>query len=430
MKDNFQIITIIVFIVAALFGILVFSGVISLGGSGAPGGQGTVILWGTFKNEVMSPLVETMNAQNPSFVLKYEEKSAETYDQDLLEALASGVGPDMFFMPDDLAFRYKDRVFALPADSYPISAFQNNFAGAGEVFLTDKGMMAFPITIDPLVMYYNRSTLDANGIVYPPEDWEEFALLTETLTKKDETNRILKSSAALGHFSNVTNAKGILSMLFMQGGNPIVTEQAGNRISTLDNYTSVYSLEPILKFYTDFADPLHPTYSWNKSLPPSRDAFSAENLAFYFGYASELSSLAARNPNQNFLVAPVPQIKGSNFKSTSARVNGIAVSAFSKNFETAFIAAGTMTSGDFAKNLSAKLGVAPARRDLLASMPNDSFSPTFYSSALFARGWLDPAPKETENIFRIMVESVLSNNRSLADALRDASAKLSVLLRK
>ncbi len=429
MKDNFQIIIIIVFIISALFGVLVFSGVIPLGGDNSPGGQGTVVLWGTFPTASINPLVEEMNAQNPSFVLKYEQKSPDTYDQVLLEALASGVGPDLFFIPEDLAFRYSERVLALPPASYPISAFKNNFAGAGEVFLNSRGMMAFPMTIDPIVMYYNRSMLDANGIVYPPTTWEEFARISSLLTKKDDANRIIKSGAAMGHYSNVSNAKAILAMLFMQGGNPIVQESvSGQMTSTLGNYISAYSLDSILQFYTDFADPLADTYSWNKSLPMSRDAFSAENLAFYFGYASELQSIALRNPNQNFLVAPVPQINGANFKLTSAKVTGVAVSIFSKNVETAFTAAGIMTSGSFAQNLSAKLGVAPARRDLLANIPNDSFSPTFYNSALFARSWLDPAPRETENIFQTMVESVLSNNRTLGEAISDAGARLGRLL--
>jgi len=62
--------------------------------------------------------------------------------------------------------------------------------------------------------------------------------------------------------------------------------------------------------------------------------FSAENLAFYFGFASELPTLVNRNPNQNFFVASLPQIKNASFKLTSARVTGIAISAFSKNLNT------------------------------------------------------------------------------------------------
>src|SRR3989344_2647951 len=159
---NFQLITIIVFIALAVFGIFVFSGAIPIGNDNTPGGLGTVVLWGTVRAEIMAPLIEEFNLANPTFIVKYVQKSAESLDQDLLEALAVGTGPDMFFLPDNLAFHYANKIFTIPYDSYPLASFKSNFAGAGEVFLTSKGILAFPLTVDPLVMYYNRSILDAN----------------------------------------------------------------------------------------------------------------------------------------------------------------------------------------------------------------------------------------------------------------------------
>ena len=139
---------------------------------------------GYSKNTVISSLLEDFNRVNPTFVVKYEEKSPDTFDNDLLEALAAGVGPDMFFISDDLAFKYSNKIFTIPYTSFPINTFKNSFVGAGEVFLTSKGVLAFPLTVDPMMMYYNRSILDANGIAYPPVYWDEFANLVPLLTKK------------------------------------------------------------------------------------------------------------------------------------------------------------------------------------------------------------------------------------------------------
>ena len=216
----------------------------------------------------------------------------------------------------------------------------------------------------------------------------------------------------------------------MQAGNPIVSEKDGVFQSNLDVSSPRYSLGSVLKFYTDFADPNNAQYSWNKSFPSSSDAFSAENLAFYFGFASELQSLINRNPNQNFLAAPIPQIRNSNFKLTGAHVMGISVLSSSKNFNAAYLAANLMASGDFASNLASSLGLAPARRDLLAQKPLDAYSPTFYDSALYARSWVDPSSKDTDDIFRRMIDGILSNSTSLADTLSDASARLDLLLAK
>jgi ABC-type glycerol-3-phosphate transport system substrate-binding protein len=429
MKGNFQLIILIVFIVAAIFGVLVFSGAIPLGKNGE-GSLGTVVLWGTVPNQAISEPIKSFNDANPTFVVKYIEKSSDTFDQDLLEALASGTGPDLFFLPDNLTFHYANKIFAIPYTSYPLTTFKNVFAGAGEVFLTSKGISAFPMAIDPLVMYYNRSILDANGIVYPPAFWDDLTSLVPTLTQKDDSSKIIKPAVALGHFSNVVHAKDILATLFMQTGNPLITEKNGIFNSVLDSPIGNYNLPSVLKFYTDFADPNKAVYSWNKSFANSDNVFSAENLAFYFGYGSELQSLVNKNPNQNFFVAGMPQIKNSKFKLTGARVTGLAISAFSKNFNTAFIAASLMATGDFASKFAQATGVAPARRDLLAVKPADAYSPIFYSSALYARSWLDPSPKDTDNIFSGMINAVLSGNLSVTDAIKDASSKMSLLLIK
>ncbi|KKT19367.1 MAG: Sugar ABC superfamily ATP binding cassette transporter substrate-binding protein [Candidatus Nomurabacteria bacterium GW2011_GWB1_43_7] len=429
MKGNFQIIILIVFIVAAVLGVLVFSGAIPIGRGGA-GSSGTVVLWGTMPSAAISSALKDFNDANPTFVVKYEQKSAETFDQDLLEALAEGTGPDMFFLPDNLAFHYANKILTIPYASYPLSAFKDIFAGAGEVFLTEKGVLAFPMSIDPLMLYYSRSMLDANGIVYPPATWTDLVNMVPSLTKKDDSNKIIKSAVAFGHFGNVVHAKDILAALFMQAGNPIIAEKEGSFQSLLDSPIGNYNLSSILKFYTDFADPNNFVYSWNKSFTNSDGVFSAENLAFYFGYASELQSLVNRNPNQNFFVAGVPQIKGSSFKLTAARVIGLAVSSSSENPNTAFAAANLMATSDFSSKFAAALGVAPARRDLLAKKPEDAYFPIFYSSALYAKSWLDPSPKDTDDIWSGMVGAVLSNNLSPAEAIKDASSKMSLLLLK
>ena len=428
MKDNFQIIIVVVFVMLAILGVLVFSGAIPLGGDSENLGQGTVVMWGTVRNSVMAPIVEDFNQANETFVVQYVEKNSETFDQDLLEAIASNQGPDMFFLPDDLAFRYANKIIVIPYQSFPVANFKSTFAGAGEVFLSSNGILAFPLIIDPLVMYYNRSMLDAEGIVKPPTFWDEFMTVATTLTKRDEANKVLKSGAALGHFSNVAHAKYILATLFMQEGNPIVAEREGARVSTLDDPS--YDLTRGLQFYSDFANPSKSNYSWNKSYPVSTNAFSREDLAFYFGYASEFTPLVNQNPNQNFGVASVPQIKGANFKLTGAKVTGIAISSFSKNYNTAFIAASQMATGDFARSLAESLMVAPARRDLLGVMPNDPYSPTFYSSALYARSWFDPSDKDTNDIFRGMIDGVLSNNLSARESINGASDRLDLLLLK
>ena len=426
---NFQLIILVVFAAGAVLGILVFSGAIKIGGSAQTATGQTVVLWGTISQQAMASSLDTFNRTNTGkYTLRYVQKDAATFDNDLLEALASGTGPDMFFLPNNLIYHYLNRISLIPYQSFPLASFQTAFVGAGEVFLTSKGILALPLFVDPMVMYYNRSILDNNNIVAPPATWDDLDAMVPTLTQKDPNNKITQSTVALGTFTNVTNAKDILANLFMQYGNPIISEKNGAFYSTLGGATAPTDVSPVLKFYTDFADPLNPVYSWNESLPNSIDAFTSENLAFYFGYASELPSLLNRNPNENFLPAPMPQLKNASSKSTMAQVTGIAISSFSKNPSAAFAVASMLAMGTFPSQLAAALYVAPARRDLLAVKPTDAYFPTFYSSALFAKSWVDPSPTDTDDIFSNMVTNVLSGNMSDTNAVSDASSKLQLLL--
>jgi maltose-binding protein MalE len=130
------------------------------------------------------------------------------------------------------------------------------------------------------------------------------------------------------------------------------------------------------------------------------------------------------------LVTQVPQVKNSKFKLTNAKVTGVAVSSFSKNLQTAVLTADLMANGEFARDLATLLAIAPARRDLLNQRPTDAYFPHFYTSALIARSWLDPSPTDSNNVFRRIIDGVLSNSMTPYEAIGDADSKLQLLLRK
>ena len=128
MKGNFQIIVLVIFIAGAIFGVLVFSGAIPIGKDKASGALGTVVVWGTIPaKEIAQPLGD-FNSANTSFIVQYVEKSPDTFNQDLLEALATGIGPDLFFLPDNLAYSYSNKIYTIPYSSYPLASFESTFA--------------------------------------------------------------------------------------------------------------------------------------------------------------------------------------------------------------------------------------------------------------------------------------------------------------
>ncbi|MCI0566387.1 hypothetical protein L0Y46_04305, partial [bacterium] len=178
---------------------------------------------------------------------------------------------------------------------------------------------------------------------------------------------------------------------------------------------------------TDFSDPLKTVYSWNRSLKESRDAFLAQDLAVYFGFASELSSLRSKNPNLDFDVAPVPQVRDHPFRSTLAHMNATAVMKTSKQKPLAFFVASLLTSQEISKIISSEMRLPPVRRDLLSAKPTDAFMNVFYDSALISKSWFDPNPKESNRIFQTAVVSVVTGTASVDGAIGRADAEINLL---
>ena len=416
-----------------IFGVLVFSGILPIFDNAPDGVGGEVTLWGTLPARLLEAPLAALNAQNEDlFSVRYVEKKAASFDTELVEALASGAGPDMIFLPHDLIVRHENKVFPLPYANFSARDFRNAYIEEGELYLRDDGIIALPFSIDPIVMYWNRDIFAGAGHSAPPDEWDAFLLLAPQITEKDAAQNISRALVAFGDFTNVDHAKDIVSLLILQAGNPIVERgEEGARRATLRESRGFVTppAQSALRFYTEFANPSKPIYSWNRSLPDSRDMFAAGDLAVYFGYASERQAIVAESPRLNFDAAVVPQTKDAERKTTFGAMTGVAVLKTSRNTTTAFYAALALAGKDFIQSFAAESGLPPARRDALAAKPRtaDALVSVFYDSALISRGWLDPRPDETLRIFDAMVQNVLSGRSTVATAVSQAHEALAAL---
>jgi ABC-type glycerol-3-phosphate transport system substrate-binding protein len=91
-------------------------------------------------------------------------------------------------------------------------------------------------------------------------------------------------------------------------------------------------------------------------------------------------------------------------------------------------AAGALVSAADDAAAAAATGLAPALRSLLAAPPAEPVAVTAYASALYARGWLSPAPAATDQVFSSMIGSVTSGQLSPSAALANAQSALNSLL--
>ena len=433
---KFQTVVLGIFIFGIVLGVLAFSGVLPTRKSSQSVARGTVTLWGTIPNETLASVLSRINTENSDFSVQYVEKNAATFDTELIEALARDQGPDLVLIAHDGVVRHQDKLFAIPYESFTERAFKDMYIQEGELYLAKEGILALPLSVDPLVMYYNRPLFDGAGVALPPAYWDEFFALAPKLTIRGPLLSISQSFVALGESSNVTHAKEILSALMLQLGNGIVSrdmlrDDDGLKSTLGDGFGFEKSpAVAALEFYTEFSNPVKSSYSWNRGLPPSREAFAAGDVAVYIGYASELFAIRDQNPNLDFDVAKLPQPRDAVTPKTFGRMNGIGIMKSSTNFTTAYTVAYLLSAGRYAEDFATALSLPPARRDLLAKgAPTSAYGKTFYDSALISRGWLEPNRAETTRIFNEMIDNTTSGRLSASEAVSRAAGALQILLR-
>jgi ABC-type glycerol-3-phosphate transport system substrate-binding protein len=255
--------------------------------------------------------------------------------------------------------------------------------------------------------------------------------LVNKTTRRDKNANILQSTMALGEWRNITNAKEIVSMFLLQAGTSI-TSRSGSEVVSVLNSQFDYPIVPsqsAINFYTQFANPTSPAYTWNRSLPQSFNMFLSGTLATYIGFASEIFSIQQKNSNLNFDVTYVPQIRDTTKKTVFGRMYALAIVKQSRQISGAFLAVNALTEATSIKELETLTNLPPVRRDLLANKPVDAFRTVFYNSALISRSWIDPDSVGSEKVFRDMIETVTSGRGKLSEALYQANAELGALLK-
>ena len=424
--SKFQIILLSIFGVFIVVAVMLFA--FSRGGGGA--NDVTVVVWGDMSSFDFNAFQSATNiGRSASPRIEYVEKSGNTLETEFVEALASGAGPDLVLLPLDKFYKQRNKLLPIPYKSISERDFKTTFIEEAELFLDTTGIYALPLTVDPLVLYYNRDHLSTNNIAKPIAFWDEMYAHALNLTKRDPAGNIVKSAMALGESRNIKNYKEILSLLMLQAGTPVTGISQG-KFSSFLKYNPDLPLVPseaALDFFTQFSNPSKPYYSWNRSLVESQTRFAAGDSTYYLGFASELKALRNKNPTLNFSIAPVPKSRISDRDFTYGNIRALAIARSTKNPSASLEAALMLVSQDAQSALSEILNLPPVRRDLLSvNQPSENAS-VFYQSALQARGWVDPDDNSTDVIFREMIESVTSGRARTTEAINKANRELNSL---
>ncbi len=255
----------------------------------------TLTYWGLWEDDnLIKPLILEYQKQNPKITVSYVRQSLTNYRTRVQTQIREGVGPDVFRIHNSWLPMFQNDLAPAPGGILYKNVF---YPVVEESFVKNNQILALPVEIDGLALFYNEEMLNALG-GKPPKNWQEFIDLSTKMTVKDSSG-IKTAGAAIGSTGNVDHWSDLIGLLMLQ--------QPG--VDMINVATP--AVAEIFRFYTGFViDPKRKV--WDTGLPSSTQMFASGRLGFYFAPSWRAYELRVANPNLKFKVAPVPQLSGRN----------------------------------------------------------------------------------------------------------------------
>ncbi len=418
----------------------------------------TITYWRVFDGpDAFQEVIDKYTAIHPFITIEYRKLRYDEYEEELINALAEDRGPDIFSIHNTWVRKYQSKLVSMPAEitmvfpvtkgsikpeivselrtirSLTLKDLRDNFVDTvSHDVVIDNQIYGLPLSVDTLAMYYNRDLFNNAGISQAPKYWnKDFLQNIKQLTKQDPRKGLVQAGVALGGSSNIERFSDILSVLMMQNGAIMMDDSQQVLFNTIPPFAQETNYNPgldALRFYTDFANPIKESYSWNNDLPNSLEMFIGGNLAIMFGYAYHLPIIKAQAPKLNYSIAKIPQIEGtpptnSNFANYWVEV----VSKKSKHSSEAWDFIQFITKAENVTSYLNKAKKPTALRALIASQKeeNDEID-VFIDQVLTAKSWyLGKNPEAAEDALKEIVDMVNQNSgERLQDIINTGASKV------
>jgi ABC-type glycerol-3-phosphate transport system substrate-binding protein len=397
-----------------------------------PTGPVTLTFWDPFNNsETLDPLFQDYQKLHPNVHIVFSKKDITTYQSDLLNALASNNGPDIFSINNSWLPQYLNKATSAPASIINFTDYKNTFVDAAvNDFTKNQKVYGIPLSVDSLALYYNKDLLGTAGIPTPPKTWNELATDVQRIKRQDSTGYFVRSGAALGTNKNINRAVDILYLMMLQQGTIPYSSDGGSpqfaqSVQQDGNYVNPGAMA--LSYYTSFADPSSLNYNWNARSDYSIDAFVNGRAAFLYSYSYTRATILQKSPNLNFDVAPIPQPNLDNPSVNFANYWGEVVSKQGKYPAVAWDFLKFLASKPELDKYYAANKVPSSRKDLIALQIPDPDIGVFASANLTAKSFYRPDQIKIDNIFGTMIDNVILNHMSVNDALQQAEQQAGTL---
>lgn len=391
----------------------------------------TLTIWGIDSRVLFNDNILGYTALRPNVRVNYEEINPATYEQDLINALAAGRGPDVVMFHNSWLPKHYNKIVPVKSEQLLLSSLQQQFPEVIEQdFAPDGQIFALPLYIDTLALLYNRDTFDRTGIALPPKDWLEFQSLIPKLIQKNEVGNITRPAAAIGGSgASIDKASDFLMLLMLQAGARMTNEDF-TQATFAQNIGEFLPGVDALNFYTKFSDPRDEFYTWNDSQEYSLDNFARGNTAIIFNYAYQQENIRDKNPFLNFRPAEMPQPSGSVRAVNFPDYWGLAVTNNSKNPDWAWDLILYFTANETAaENYLTVSNRPPALRTLIQKYANHPDLGVFARQALSARSWPRIDKVLVDNLFSDMIRATITGQLDLSAAVVQAERQITELMR-
>lgn len=419
-----------------------------------------ITIWGFESEDLWQPIIKDPSLQEElgGFEIRYVKKTlTDTYENDSLNSILAGQGPDVWAIPNDWVYRHKEKLSAAP-ENLVAQLGTGLVPSAYEANVINDNVYGYSPGVDTLMLYYNEKALeqasiefektkpkqgqDEDGELYnnrpdikeferkkalinqPPKIWSDFIEAVKLITAKNGTE-IVRSGFAAGTSTNTAYATDIVYSLMLQNKVKMTSDDLSLAtfnlpINTASGENDV-SGKYVLDFYTQFANPNSPYYSWNATMGNNLDAFANNKVAYVVAPASAASYFSQKYPNFSYRNFSMPQIsdKEEDFIAFGRFYSYVIPRLSNYPLQAWTVAARAPLNGATQESSKANPNYKEGKDQIKMYQANVSH--------VWTKGRY---PVEIDKIFRNIIEDVLGNKQSSENAVNTAATKVTDLLRK
>lgn len=257
----------------------------------------TFVIYGLFDSEdVYSSAIQEFQKENRGVDVVYKKfTDPQEYLELIVNEIAEGEGPDVFFMHNSWMPKHYKKLSPAPKELVDPEVFEATFVEVTAndfVIPNEEGtpeVWGIPLYVDSLALYYNdehlEEALPQQG--RPSATWEGIQKDVVALNRPDQSfERFERTGIALGRHDNILRASDILMSMMLQYKVDFYDDDLKD--VEFDRDPSAISA---LEMYVSFALSSQKNYSWNKFLadPESEEkeltAFAKGKTSMIMGYS-------------------------------------------------------------------------------------------------------------------------------------------------